>query len=416
MKPCVHLVSAATSGGAGRAALRLRHALEDSGLDTLFSVQRNPADGTSALGGYPLLGRPWWVAPGLSRLFTKMDRENVGIRSINYLPAGRARTINASRADVINLHWLGSDTLSIADIGTIRKPFVWTFHDMWAFCGTEHYASDASDAPWRVGYEYPVGPLNIERFIWRHKKRHFPKKGFAACPSNWLTHCARGSTLLQDWTVKTIPNALDTTVYQPMESAECRQKLSLDPNEHILLFGAQSADSDPRKGFDLVKSMMGHLAQTTSGRPLRCLVFGNSKPGPEQIEGLPVTYLGQLNTEEALVTAYGAADLVIVPSRQENLPQVATEAQSCGRPVIAFDCTGLRDVVVHNKSGILVPPFETKQGAQDIDDLLKDVARLSEMKTFARRRALDQWRPDVVAKAYTEFFQEAIAAQHASAS
>ena len=60
----VQLVTATTSGGAGRAAQRLQDALERHGLHTEMSVQRNPGKKSSQLKGGPL---PWWVSPGISR-------------------------------------------------------------------------------------------------------------------------------------------------------------------------------------------------------------------------------------------------------------------------------------------------------------------------------------------------------------
>ena len=46
--------------------------------------------------------------------------------------------INKSDVDIVHLHWVQNEMLSVADIGKIKKPIVWTLHDMWAFCGAEH--------------------------------------------------------------------------------------------------------------------------------------------------------------------------------------------------------------------------------------------------------------------------------------
>jgi hypothetical protein len=114
----VQLVTATTSGGAGRAARRLQDALTDIDIQADMSVQRNADEHSQSLEGLPI---PWWLSPGISRVIARLERADT-IRSINYLPTGRLSDINASTADLVNLHWLGSDTLSIREIGSITKP------------------------------------------------------------------------------------------------------------------------------------------------------------------------------------------------------------------------------------------------------------------------------------------------------
>jgi glycosyltransferase involved in cell wall biosynthesis len=194
-----------------------------------------------------------------------------------------------------------------------------------------------------------------------------------------------------------------------MSKTEAREKLELNDDEHIVLFGAHGADVDPNKGFDLLNDMMGHLSAIQTSKPIRCLIFGNTKPGPRAFNNLPATYLGRLDNDQAIVQAYAAADIVIVPSRQENMPQVATEAQSCGRPVVAFSTTGLVDAVKDGETGVLIPPFDTARGAHLIADLLEQPQELRRLGDLARQRALSEWAPSVIAAAYESYFEEVIA-------
>ena len=124
---------------------------------------------------------------------------------------------------------------------------------------------------------------------------------------------------------------------------------------------------------------------------------------------MPATYLGRLDHDDAIVQAYAASDLVIVPSRQENMPQVATEAQSCGRPVVGFATTGLIDAIKDQETGILIPPFDTQQGASLILDALNQPDELKRMGSTARSRACTEWSPNIIAKAYQTYFEEVIA-------
>ena len=404
----IHMIAASETGGAGRAAVRLRAALSTIGAEPSLSVQRHPGQHAKALGGYPLLGNPWWVSPALSRAIRALSGNSSGVHSLNLLPTGRLKHLNQSTADVLNLHWIGSDTLSIQELGKLTKPFVWTLHDMWPFCGSEHYADDAENARWRHGYPKQSGLVDLNRFVWLQKAKAWSKPGFIACPSAWLSTCVRESALLNSWTVRTIPNALDVNVFTPAPKNRCRAELGLPNSDKVILFGAQSADVDPRKGFDLVEALMGHLATLGTTQDLRCVIFGNEKAGPPHFSGIPASYLGRLTSEADLVRAYCAADIVLVPSRQENLPQVATEAQSCGRVVVAFDTTGFQDVIEDGKTGLLMPAFDTKKGAEQISSLLNSTDRLEEMAHAARTRAVAIWHPKTVAQQYMDYFQDAV--------
>ena len=108
--------------------------------------------------------------------------------------------------------------MSIEDIGRIPKPVIWTLHDMWAFCGAEHYADCSDDARWRVGYQKSNRPvidtgIDINRYIWMRKKKSWDKPMHIVSPSQWLAACARESIILKDMPVTVIPNVLDTLYF-----------------------------------------------------------------------------------------------------------------------------------------------------------------------------------------------------------
>jgi len=59
------------------------------------------------------------------------------------------KKINSSDADIVHLHWVQGEMLSISDINKIKKPIIWSLHDMWGFCGAEHISWDNR---WKEGY------------------------------------------------------------------------------------------------------------------------------------------------------------------------------------------------------------------------------------------------------------------------
>uniref|UniRef100_UPI000AD02D47 glycosyltransferase n=1 Tax=Vibrio harveyi TaxID=669 RepID=UPI000AD02D47 len=89
------------------------------------------------------------------------------------------------------------------------------------------------------------------------------------------------------------------------------------------------------------------------------------------------------------------------------LPQTATEAQACGTPVVAFDTTGLSDVIEHKKTGYLVVPFDT-------DDLAKGIEWCTYnndgdiLSKNAIERAKRLWDSDKIALKYNSLFLDVL--------
>ena len=63
---------------------------------------------------------------------------------------------------------------------------------------------------------------------------------------------------------------------------------------------------------------------------------------------------------------------MIVPSKMETFGQTALEALACGTPVVAFNKTGLSDIVKHKENGFLAEFMNEKDLANGIDWILKN--------------------------------------------
>ena len=363
-----HLNHSDINGGAARAAYRIHHALRAAGIDSRMCVN------VAAAGDWTVQGptskwnklsvrlRPQLVRPVRATFRTS----NPIIHSPALLPSHWVKQLNASDADLIHLHWVAGEMLSIADIGRINKPIVWTLHDMWAFCGAEHYTEEFR---WREGYRRDNRPayesgFDLNRWTWERKRKHWQRPMQIVTPSRWLADCVRESALMRDWPVSVIPNCLDTDLWKPMEQALARELLGLPADVPLLLFGAMDGGRDPRKGFDLLTAAVGHLRGEIPG--LELVVFGQLAPRNPPDLGFPIHYTGYLHDDLSLRALYSAADALVVPSRQDNLPNTAVEAQACGTPVVAFNIGGLPDIVEHQRTGYLAKAFETEDLAAGI--------------------------------------------------
>jgi glycosyltransferase involved in cell wall biosynthesis len=294
--------------------------------------------------------------------------------------------------------------MSIADIGRLTKPTVWTLHDMWAFCGAEHYTEGHR---YREGYSAANRPIHesgfdLDRWTWRRKQQHWRRPFQIVTPSRWLAGCVEQSQLMRDWPVTVIPNPIDTTVWCPVDKLLARRTLNLPPDALVVLFGAVGGDEDPRKGFDLLRDALQQLRGRLEG--LELVVFGQLAPAQELSLGFPVRRTGYLHDDEKLRLLYSAADAVAVPSRLEAFGQTASEAHACGTPVVAFNTGGLADIVAHRQTGYLSEPFDVQDLAAGIEWVLRATQSDPALGSAARERACRLWDSRIVARQYADLY------------
>jgi len=396
------------NGGAARAAYRIHHALRASGIDSQMLVNQASA------GDWTVQGPTGQAAKAMSRIRPQLTKPlrallrsgNPIIHSPAIVPSTWPQRLNALDADVVHLHWVQGEMLSVADIARIRKPIVWTLHDMWAFCGAEHYTTDQR---WRDGYRPGNRPdhesgIDINRITWQRKRNHWRRPLQIVCPSQWLADCVQASALMGNWPVAVVPNPIDIDRWKPIDQHLARQLLCLPQDCLLLLFGAIGGGNDPRKGIDLLLSALTHLRTEGNLQDLQLVVFGQSAPqSPPQL-GLPVHFAGHLHDELSLRALYSAADVMVIPSRQDNLPNTGLEAHACGTPVVAFKTGGLPDIVEDRVTGALAEHFTPASLAASISWVLEDSLRLKQLGSSARCRAERLWSYKKVASMYSSLY------------
>lgn len=400
------------SGGAARAAYRIHHALRQVGLDSRMWVDSAAASDWTVQGpGSKLRKALARIRPTLGGLPFKplFKTGNPILHSPAILSSGRASALNASDADSLHLHWIQGEMLSIAELGRLGKPVVWTLHDMWAFCGAEHYTEEFR---WREGYRKDNRPayeqgFDLNRWTWQRKRKYWQRPMHMVTPSRWLAQCVRESALMCDWPVSVIPNPLDTQRWQPIARALARDLLGLPKDVPLLLFGAMGGGNDPRKGFDLLLGALQHLQDEIP--ELQLVVFGQLRPKEAPELGFPLHYTGHLHDDVSLQLLYSAANVMVIPSRQDNLPNTGIEALACGVPVVAFNTCGLPDIVRHQETGYLAQPFDTEELARGIQWVLADSLRYERLSAYARTYAVERFSNAIVAGQYKVLYEQMIA-------
>lgn len=180
---------------------------------------------------------------------------------------------------------------------------------------------------------------------------------------------------------------MDTDKFRPVDIKVARNLLNLPQDKFLILFGALSATTDRRKGYHLLLPALQRLIAEGWEDKVELVVFGASKGHTSVESGFRTHYLGTLQDDLSLAIAYSAADVMLVPSLQESFGQTASEAFACATPVVAFNATGLKDIVDHKINGYLAQPYEVDDLATGIKWVLEDAVRHATLSAQARQKA-----------------------------
>ena len=409
------------TGGAAIAALRLLRALQGAGVEaTLLCRDRSlPAERTDIV---QLKPTPWrrlkflaerldiFLRNGCSRenLFA-IDTARCG-NDITSLPEFR-------EADVVHLHWTNQAMLSLRDLERILrsgKRVVWTMHDMWPFTGVCHQADQCER--WREGCgNCPLlrrprrRDLSARVFARKEKAYAAGRLTLVGC-SQWLAGLAAASPLLKGQRIASIPNPINTDFYLPagLDDAPTRdavrERLGLPAGRRLLLFTAFKL-TDPNKGIDYLIESLALLCQEHPElkEELGIVLAGR---GAEELRGafpVPAFPQGYVTDEARMRDLYQAADLLVMPTLMDNLPNTIAEAMACGIPCVAFSVGGTPQMVDTGLNGYLAE-------CRNSLDFAEGIARVLGSKSYdalcrnARKKALAAYSEKAVAEQYIELY------------
>ncbi|MFN6155320.1 glycosyltransferase family 4 protein [Anabaena sp. AL09] len=413
MKPLL-LNTSDIIGGAARAAYRLHQGLKNIGVDSQMLVQNKQSDDYSVIAPVSKLSKGIGkLTPTLDsiplQIYPQRDRSTY---SVQWLLDNLAAQVAQINPDVINLHWINGGYLKIETIAKFNKPIVWTLHDMWAFTGGCHYNGDCMNYTNSCGtcpQLHSNKEKDLSRWIWQRKTKAWQNLNLTiVTPSHWLAKCAASSSLLKDVRIEVIPNGLDTKQYKPIEKSVARSILGLPEDKQLILFGAMSATSDPRKGFNFLQSALQNLSQSGWRERVELVVFGASQPKNPTELGFKSHYLGRLNDDISLSLVYAAADVFLAPSVQDNLPNTVMESLACGTPCVAFDIGGMPDMIEHQQNGYLAKAFDIEDLARGIAWVLEDKHRWVALSQRGREKVENDFTVKAQAEKYISLYQSLI--------
>ncbi len=397
------------TGGAARAAHRLLRGLRGQGVNVrMLAIETLTGDRAvkalaSRLGPTP--------RRRLDRLPVHLAvRGARPMFSLAWVPDRLPRQIDRLSAGIVHLQWIGAGMVRLESLARLARPLVWTMHDMWPFTGGCHYDEGCGrfvEGCGRCPLLRSSSRRDLSSWVWRRKRRAWRGLDLTlVAPSRWLADRANASSLFRDRPTHVIPNGLDLELFQPVDPGLARRLLGLRSERSYLLFGALDPRGERRKGFGLLQAALQRLAEAGWRERLELLVVGASAPAVPLDLGLRTRYLGVLRDELSMALALAATDAVVVPSTQENLPNMAVEALACGRPCVGFDVGGMAEIVDDGVNGRLARPSDVEHLASSIAWVLEDEERRRALAQAARRKAEQAFDLRVAAERYAELYRE----------
>lgn len=397
-------------GGAAIAAHRLHEGLVAAGIDSHLLVGKAEAPG-ERIHAFPpktLLSRVSGAA---------FERAGLGYAGITRTFSLDSHPLVRS-ADVLNLHNLHGGYFNYLALPALtrRIPAVFTLHDMWAFTGHCAYSFECDRFENGCGRcphleAYPPVPRDFTALEWKLKNRAYRRSDLTVvAPSRWLADAAGRSMLGRSpgaSAVRHIPYGIDTAVYRQGDRSEARRALGVPPDGPVVMFLAETL-SDPRKGGDLLLKAVESLPDELASR-LTLLTVGHSGTFLGQQSRVRTVDLGFLADDESKVTAFAAADLLIFPTRADNLPLVLLEALACGVPMVSFRVGGVPDLVRPGTTGLLAEPEDWAGFRDAIVTLLGSDETRRAMARACRDIATAEYSLELQARRYRELYEELLA-------
>ena len=408
------------SGGAARATFRLHRGLRQMDQDCCMLVRYKDTDDefVSAVGqDREKDENAFFLETPIQEHYINAHRTDISntLFSLPYPGYDISRSPLVQNADIINLHWVShfQSPVTLNQIFALGKPVVWTLHDQWAFTGGCHYSagcggyqSNCSQCP-----QLAEDPFSLPEAVLHDKEELFQNANLTiVTPSQWMGRCARESRLFKSLRVEVIANSLETDLYSPIPKEQAKKSLEIPDDAVTLLFGAIDG-AEKRKGFAELTGAMKTCRENEAFQALlrknqiRLICFGSPNDQLESM-GIPVVSLGRLGTDEDIRDAYSAADIFLLPSLEDNLPNTILESMSCGTPVVAFDVGGVPDMVTDSVNGLLVKAFDTQKMGEAIVSLLVDPEKRSAMGKACRERVSNDYALDVQAGNYLKLYDD----------
>jgi glycosyltransferase involved in cell wall biosynthesis len=372
-------ISTSVTGGAGTAAIRASEALNSIGVDSdLIHIYKGALDNDKS-------SRPIYrskIDIFKSKAITVLQRFLLQKNSNLITPISMTLESVLNEVDdydVIHLHST-YNLLSMSGLEKLlaKKEIFVTLHDQRWFTGGCHYAGDC------LLYQSfcstcPQGTNLGKLFIRRNFEKELAVVGGSShitfiSPSEWLASRAAQSRLLQSKEIHVVRNPIPTSYFESLPIADLERK-GMEKRTINVGFIAEDLQN-PLKGLSVLLKAWKLLSVETS-QNMKLILIGNNPPEKVNLPTDTSVFSAQASND---VQKYlEEFDVLIVPSYQDNLPNVIGEAYALGKKVIGSRVGGIPEIIT-TETG---ETFESGNSS----DLAKLLAKFE--NDYSRKKILD---------------------------
>ena len=405
----LHLNYYENQGGAAIAAQRIHNSLLNKEVDSKILVSQKTSQNTKIIGPdstfEEIINQ---VKISLQRKMNKYSSFKSNFtQSFNLIPSGILKKIKKINPDLVHLHWIGNEMISIKQLLSIKKPIVWTLHDMWPYCGSEHYTFSND---FINGYEKKKPfPFDFNFLVWKMKKKYINPKIHFVSTSNWQQKNIKKSYLYKNNFSELIPLPLDLNFWKPIDKKISKNLLGIN-EDNVILFGGDNFIDRKWKGFEFIKDIIKNSKSDKFRKDMLFIFFGEDKKFDSEVNALGIKYKYFKNVSPNsydLKLLYSASDLLLVPSTLESFGQLALEASSCGTPSVCFENTGITEIVEHLKTGYVSKMNSVSDFENGIDWCLNKENSLNLSKNCIKLTNT-KFSSNVIADKYIELYKSLI--------
>ena len=405
----LHINYHQTQGGASVAVNRLVKALNSNNVESELLVNEKRVNDKYVTPQFKnLFSLYFHKIKKVSSIYLKnlLGANDIYKDSISIFPSRLHKTINNSKADIINLHWICNEMISLKEINKINKPIVWTLLDMWPFAGSTHYTENDFYKFHNKKFDEKK-KFNIENWVLNRKKKYFNNDIVVICVSKWLEKLVKQSYIFKANKIYTVPLAIDANEWKSIGKVSARKILNFNEDKKYFLFSAFNGIGDKRKGFDLLLEAVSKIDLNI--KDFEIVILGNT----EGLEGIKKKYKYNfrtfdkkkpINDYDLIKTVYSACDILIMPSRLECLGQVPLEAGGCSLPCVSFKDTGVEDIINHKEDGYLAEYLNANDLANGINLLCNETIN-NKMSKNIRNKITQEFSYEKISKKYEDIYK-----------